>query len=148
MFVCVIVTTLNIFSLLSLVFQYTLHSFKRNFTVVLFTFRSFFLLPGTRLECFLRDAKILATNLRGLKITRTIRGYEKKNKGCETIISGFPVPERIRGGNFLSHLNLTSQTVRDRSVLNFLKSKFYKGGNDAHLFCPPYFNKRCEFFWC
>ena len=59
-----------------------------------------FLIPDTRLECFLRGAKFLAKNLRGLKITRKIlrglkitrkilRGLKifpsEKNKECETI---------------------------------------------------------------
>ena len=53
------------------------------------------------MECFLRSAKFLAKNSRGLKITRKIlRGLKifpyEKNKGCETIrVQNFPVPERI-----------------------------------------------------
>ena len=34
-----------------------------------------FLSPDTRLECFLRGAKFLAKNLRGLKITRKILNF-------------------------------------------------------------------------
>ena len=48
-----------------------------------------FLSPDTRLECFLRGAKFLAKNLRGLK-------------GVKQGVQNFPVPERIRGVKFSS----------------------------------------------
>ena len=49
-----------------------------------------FLNLDTRLECFLRGAKILVKNLRGLKISwKLLRGLKifppEKNKGCEII---------------------------------------------------------------
>ena len=58
---------------------------------------------------FLRVIKFLAKILRGRK-----NFPFEQNKGCETIRGGnFPVPERIRGMNFLSYLNLISRRHRN-----------------------------------